>query len=87
MAHWFHIEFYNCVSHMATVKTDCSGLCRVTIRKALLLLLSSMFHRSLNVPSPSVFKNQSIKPEWDNTYVVYMHYLWVVSHCVSYAFK
>lgn len=32
MAHWFHIEFYNSV---ATVETDCSGLCRVTMRKNL----------------------------------------------------
>lgn len=29
MDHCFNIEFYNSVSHMAAMETDCSGLCQV----------------------------------------------------------
>lgn len=72
MAHWFHIEFYNSVSHMATVETDCAGLRRVTVRETVpLLFFSSTFN---SVLSPAVFKNQSINPEEDFTYVFHMHF-------------
>lgn len=81
MAHWFHIEFYNSVSHMATVETDCSGLCRVTIKETMplsfpLLSLSSMLHSVLPL---AVFKNQSINPEEDNTHVVTVYLCMCIS--------
>lgn len=50
-AHFFHIEFYNSVSHMATAETECSGLCRVTTKACYYLLcrffLSNRFHSVL----------------------------------------
>lgn len=72
MAHWFHIEFNNSVSHMATVETDCSGL-QGNYKN---LTVSFKY-----VPLCVCFQKSIYNP-WRQD-IVYIHYLWAVSHCVS----
>lgn len=60
---------------MATVETDCSGLCWVTIKEtsasifSTVVLFKYISFNSTRITIP-IFKNQSINPEEDNTHVV-----------------
>lgn len=76
MAHCFPIEFYNSVSHMATTETDCSCLCRVTMRKNLAAV--PLKYVSFIVPSLFSHQNLSLEPDELAIFMFHIH---------SYAFK